>query len=218
MICNNYRTLVPYNTGRSFASQIQNFQFHNYITMARNGDRSLAVDFDLFANLEAYDGDNISESTVSYPGSQVEAKIDRKVRFEDFITRNQSSSVYFRPTSTERNYVRRREEDMDRFIDWYDYDYAPRMVATSDEETEIDLTPQSQNPFDQSPERKVRGRQRARRDRTRSRSPYVSTPPTLTRETTQEFPDLTYTSPLRFTVPLNMSPQTSPLQPLNFDE
>lgn len=185
--------------------------------MDRSDDKKLAVDFDIFANLEAYEDDNASDTTVTYPSDEQEVKPVRCVRFEDYVHRSQQTSMYFRPTSTHRNPVRRREADFDDFVDWYDMYYSSRMNETSAESTPtVSAEP--------SPERKVRGRGRSRR--LRSRSPYNSSPPILTssssifipalsRETTGEFPDLTYTSPLRFTTSLT-DPETSPLRPLTF--
>lgn len=187
--------------------------------MDRSDDKNLAVDFDIFANLESYEDDNASDTTVPYPDVSEDAKQLRCVRFEDYVHRNQQTSMYFRPVSTLLNPVRRREADMDAFVDWYDMYYAPRMTETSVESSPI-VSAES------SPDRRVRGRGRSRR--LRSRSPYRSLPPllrnaevsldmpALSRETTGEFPDLTYTSPLRFTTSLRISPDTSPLRPLTF--
>ena len=180
--------------------------------MNRTDDKSLATDFDIFANLEAYDEDNASDTTAPYPVTRPQET--RNVSFADFISSRQQTSMYFRPTNDCANPVRRRERDFDDFVRWYDEYYAPR-VAESDDEAEDDIEVPG-SPWPPSPEARARGRRRARM---RSRSPYARSPPTLSRQTTGEFPNLTATSALRFTTTLiPESPQTSPLAPLNFDE
>jgi hypothetical protein len=186
------------------------------------------VDFDLFANLEAYQEDNASDTTVDFDCEQDEKEKKQsasqraraRFSFPDMVSRHQGTSMYFRPRSVYENDVLRREQDFDEFVEWYDWYYAPRM-SMADEPTSPESTPSRYH--DDSPILPQFGPVRRGRPRTtfcrrdirpsRSRSPLQSPPP-LTREITAGIlPDFDYSSPFRENRPLIFSPETSPLQP-----